>query len=138
MEYHIPKKIKVYVSATLSDGDTLSFLARLKNTIKAIRIADKLLRMGYIPFVPHLTFFWGIFCKHKYQEWLNYDFEWLDDCDCMLRAKGKSQGADKETVGMKAIIGKPVYHSIKELVDNMPANPNWKFINEEVQERPKN
>ena len=82
--------MKVYVAGPYSGGDTVL------NVRNAIDAADKLLRAGHVPFVPHLTMFWHLVHPHTYEVWLEYDRVWLLECDALLRLSGKSDGADQE------------------------------------------
>lgn len=66
------------------------------NTNRAIRLADHIFERGHTPFIPHLTMFWHLVIPRAYQDWLDYDVEWLKKCDVVIRLLGESNGADKE------------------------------------------
>ena len=102
------KPIKVYIAGPYSQPDPA------ENTRFAILFADRLLRAGYVPFVPHLTHFWHFLEPHPYRDWLDYENEWLEVCDCLLRMAGDSPGADAEAEQMREL-GKPVFHTVMEL-----------------------
>lgn len=56
---------------------------------------------------------------HEIDFWYQYDFEWLEKCDAVYRLPGESVGADKEVERAKEL-GKPVFHSFKEVVNAQP------------------
>jgi len=100
--------MKVYVAGPYSNDDTV---LHVRN---ALDVADKLLKAGHAPFVPHLTMFWHLIHPHGYEEWLAYDRIWLLECEALLRLPGESDGSDREV--MDAIgAGIPVYYGNKGL-----------------------
>ena len=82
--------IKVYVAGPYTKGDVCI------NVKKAIDIGEELIQKGFCPYIPHLTHFQHLFHPHTWQEWLDLDFEWIKQCDYLLRISGESLGADKE------------------------------------------
>jgi len=84
------------------------------NTKEAIRIGNRMKDMGNTPFIPHLTHFWELQHSRPYEEWLEYDIEWLKFCEILLRFPGESSGADKEEVFARAS-GIPVYYYPEDL-----------------------
>ena len=83
-------KPKVYIAGPYSNGD------HLENTKQAIAVAEKLIKLGYVPFVPHLNHWWDFLFPHQPQYWYDYDNEWLPLCQYIVRIPGKSKGADDE------------------------------------------
>ena len=79
-----------------------------------LKIADKLLDLGFAPFVPHLYYFWDKKYPRDYNFWLEFDKQFLSVCDAVLRLPGESYGSDKEEALAKEL-GIPVYLSIEEL-----------------------
>lgn len=65
-------------------------------THEAIRIANELRNMGHSPFVPHLTHYWHLRHPRAYEDWLDYDLDWLEVCNVLIRIPGHSPGADRE------------------------------------------
>jgi len=106
--------IKIYVAGPYTS-------APLDNTLTAIDAADNLLRLGYVPFIPHLSHFWDERHPHEYDEWLGWCIEWVKCCDAILRLPGDSIGADIETE-LAAAIDIPVYESIEQLHQAMQEN----------------
>lgn len=98
----------VYIAGPYTKGDVAV------NVWKAIQTANRLLGIGYTPYIPHLTHFWHIITPKHYQEWLNYDTIMLRRCDCVLRIPGESDGADKE-VALAKSLGMTVYYDIKDM-----------------------
>ena len=84
------KKVKVYIASPYTIGDVAI------NVKKQMDVADKLLKMDFIPFVPLLSHFLHMNKPRSYDQWLDYDLEWLHSCDCLLRLDGESAGADRE------------------------------------------
>lgn len=102
------KRIRVYVAGPLTVGDTET------NIRTAVLRASELVDKGYYPFVPHLTHFWGLIWPRDYEQWLQYDFEWLSTYHALFRLKGESPGADREEAEARRL-GIPVFYSISEL-----------------------
>lgn len=90
------------------------------NTTRAIAAGQTLLNMGYAPFVPHLTHFWHLQHENHYEVWLDLDLAYVATCRALLRMPGHSPGADREVEAAETL-GIPVYHSISELFDEVPA-----------------
>lgn len=100
---------RIYVAGPYTLGDVAV------NVATAIEYGDRLLTMGFSPFVPHLCHFWHYKHPHHYEEWLDWCLEWVEQCDALLRIPGESKGADREV--MHAIKhGIPVYTSIESMV----------------------
>lgn len=100
-------RIKVYVAGPYT-------IAPLENTLTAIDAADRLLSLGYAPFIPHLSHFWDERHTHDYPTWIDWCLEWVKCCDAILRLPGESKGADIETE-LAAAIDIPVFESIEDL-----------------------
>jgi len=98
----------IYIAAPYSQGDPII------NIRNAVMAADKLLELGYLPFIPHLTGFWHLLSPKPYKTWMAIDREMLRRCDAVLRLDGLSPGADKEVVFAEEL-GLNVYYSIEEL-----------------------
>ena len=105
--------MKVYVAGPYTVGDIAC------NVAKNIRIGDKLLKLGYTPFVPLLTHFWHILYPNHYDVWMDYDEKWVLSCDVLLRTPGESSGADKE-VKLAIAHNIPVVYSVAELLRKYP------------------
>lgn len=110
------KPVYVYIAGPLSKPNPAD------NTRKAVLVADDLLRMGYTPYVPHLTMFWEAITGYReWEDWLDYDENWLRKCDVLLRLPGESPGADRECqYAWRYNI--PVVNSTAELKARFPLN----------------
>jgi hypothetical protein len=75
--------------------------------------------LGYAPFLPHLTAYLEVAKSLPYEEWIEYDFRWLDVCDAVLRLSGGSPGADRE-VARATAAGVPVAFTVQELLHLCP------------------
>jgi len=84
------RPMKVYIAGPYSTEDPI------KNTARAIRAGNELLNRGYCPFIPHLSHFWHLQHPQEWATWIEYDIQWLDSCDVLLRLVGSSRGADLE------------------------------------------
>jgi len=109
----IGHRTRVYVAGPYTKGDVAI------NVKEAVETADRLLKLGYAPYCPHLTHFWHMLFEHDYQTWLDLDNEWVTCCDMMLRIPGESSGADKE-VALAESLGLPVFFSVEELAEAIP------------------
>lgn len=104
------KRKKVYIAGPYTKGDVAL------NVHAALEAAEKVVAVGGIPFVPHLTHFWHLIFPHPYRMWLAYDAEWLLACDVVLRLPGESAGADEE-VALAQKLGVPVCCTFGEVED---------------------
>ena len=102
--------MRIYVAGPMSIGDMES------NIRQAINAADWLIKLGHVPFVPHLTHFWNLMSPHSWETWLKIDESWLLVCDCLVRLPGESRGADREVAFCEAN-NIPVYVGMEALMD---------------------
>ncbi len=82
--------MRIYVAGPYSKGDTAV------NVRNAILAAERIVDLGHIPYIPHLTHFWHLVAPHEIGFWYNYDLEWLGYCDAIVRLPRESAGADNE------------------------------------------
>jgi hypothetical protein len=102
---------KVYIASPYTKGDVA---VNVKAQIDAFA---KLMDAGYAPFAPLYSHFQHMAHPRPYENWLKLDLEWIPVCDALLRLPGESSGADIE-VELAKKLGKPVYYSIEELIEN--------------------
>jgi len=102
--------MRVYIAGPISLGD------RVANIRQAILAADRALRAGHTPFIPHLDFLWELVVESPYETRMSYDHEWIKVCDALIRLPGESKGADREVVWAREL-GIPVYFGIDEFLD---------------------
>ena len=81
--------MKVYIAGPYSSDHA----AGVRNAIAA---GNAVRDMGHTPFIPHLTHFWDLLYPREYQDWMDYDMEWLAECDVLIRLPGDSEGASAE------------------------------------------
>jgi hypothetical protein len=81
--------MKVYIAGPYSSDHA----AGVRNAIAA---GNQVRDMGHTPFIPHLTHFWDLLFPREYEDWIDYDMEWLAECDVLIRLEGSSCGADRE------------------------------------------
>lgn len=66
------------------------------NTVLQIKTADELRALGFLPYWPLCTHYWHLLYPHKYEYWMQMDYEWIKRSDAVLRLPGESNGADLE------------------------------------------
>ena len=110
------KRIKVYIASPYTNnGEIRSEYIKLMNTINSMKVADELIELGFTPFAPLLNHYQDQLFKQTPETWYSLDLDWLDACDCVLRLKGESKGADIECeYADKMAI--EVFHSIEQLL----------------------
>lgn len=97
----------IYIAGPLTVGD------QAINVRNAMDAGSKLLASGFVPFIPHLTWFWHLCNPEAYDDWIEMDLKWLLKCDALLRLPGESKGADIE-VRFALDQGLLVYHGTVE------------------------
>jgi hypothetical protein len=102
---------RIYVAGPITRGD--QFL----NVRAAVLVAEQLRSLGFAPFVPHISALWHIIAPVSYEDWLAYDFSWIDVCDGLLRIPGDSPGADREWEYAQSI-NKPTFIDIDSLLEH--------------------
>lgn len=108
------KKIyKVYVAGPMYSSGNID-----DNIRQALEISTTLRRAGFLPFIPHLYFFWNIIHPMPRDYWMSLDLDWLSQCDYMLRLPGYSEGGDIETDYARDH-GIPVYANIDTLIKDV-------------------
>lgn len=101
--------IRCYVAGPIGANDD----ARAGKITAALDAGVELLRLGFAPFVPHL---WAAANLNadgvaSYEQWMDYDFAWLQQCQMVLRIPGDSPGADREVAEAQRL-GLPVVYSV--------------------------
>ena len=106
------RKKRVYVSGPISGGNQFG------NVSKGVIAGQAIWDMGGIPFVPHLSALGSIAAPDQmsYEDWMEFDFAWLDACDALFRIPGVSPGADRE-VAYATKLGVPVFDRLVDLAE---------------------
>jgi len=91
----------------------------LPNVERSMDAAERLVKLGYLPFLPLLYHYWDERYPHSYDFWVYTSEQWIRKCDAVLRLAGTSKGADSEVACAKRL-GIPVFYSIEEL-SNAPS-----------------
>lgn len=121
MQAQTNKKVRVYIAGPITHGN------KMLNCLKAIQAANKVMDLGMHPFLPHLDFWWNEISPKNYEQWIEWDFSWLEVCDAVLRIPGKSNGADREVVfALEHNI--PVFYSIKSLKETIKCHTSNQSI----------
>lgn len=100
--------IRIYVAGPYSQGD------QVINVKKSIEATEELYRLGFNVFNPMLTHFHSIVYPREYEHWMKVDFDWIHQCDAILRLPGFSPGAERECK-LADNLGKPVFDNIVDL-----------------------
>ena len=100
---------RVFVAGPLTIGD------QAVNVRMAVDAADRLIAIGCLPYIPHLTHFWHMVSPKDYEVWMALSTGWLMSCQALYRVDGPSAGADRE-VNAALRIGIPVFMSMDEVV----------------------
>lgn len=112
MEFHATDmRPRIYVSGPISKGD------REHNIERGIKAGLQLFRMGFAPFIPHLSHFAMPKAVHgtkAYEQWLEVDFSYISTCAAVLRLQGVSEGADRE-VAFARSLKIPIYYNVEDL-----------------------
>ncbi len=88
----IPPPKYIYIAGPLNvDSDDEKV-----NVQNAIILAQTIIEMGGVPYLPHLTLFWDKQFKHPHEYWMKLDIQWLLKCDAVYRMYGNSDSADEE------------------------------------------
>lgn len=116
---------KVYIIAPLTNGETEDNITIFKNIDNALDTAETLLKMGLIPYVPHLTYFWHAKYQHDHNFWLTFDCHWMNVCDIGFRLAGESKEGDIEEKYFWQR-GVPVFYSLEVLT-------RWLTLSNEVE-----
>ncbi len=102
--------IRVYIASPYTIGD------QARNVYNSIEIGNDLIGLGFNPYLPLLTHFQHMMFPQSYEKWLELDFEWLKQCDCVLRLPGESKGADlEEEYAIKNNI--PIFYFMHQLLE---------------------
>jgi len=105
---------RIYIAGPMSKGD------RIANLAAGLTAYRELIREGFAPFSPHLSFLVADLIQDDlqmtHQKWLDIDLPWVEVANAVLRLPGNSKGADMEIVHARNL-GVPVFHDIKDVVE---------------------
>lgn len=93
----------IYISGPYTLGDPVM------NVRAACEYANKLLKIGHTPIIPHLTMLWHMMTPKPWEEWIGYDLALISAAREVHRLPGKSKGADMECAHAEAL-GKTVVY----------------------------
>jgi nucleoside 2-deoxyribosyltransferase len=102
----------------------------VENVHKTCKVADVVLEMGAIPFIPHLTHTYHLVSPKPLEFWYEYDIHTMLRCDAVLRLAGDSTGADKE-VSVAVEKGIPVFYGLDELGKWIAEQSRWTPVGSE-------
>lgn len=104
---------RVYIAGPYTDG------AWEYNIRAVVTAADRVIEAGHTPFIPHtMTTLWALVSPRPKDEWLEFDIEWLDACDCLIRIDGESPGGDREVKHAEEN-DIPVFYGVDDFLDTL-------------------
>ncbi len=118
----------VYISGPIGNAGNCSPEQIIKNVELAEDIYGELIKKGYAPYCPHMSYYpdkrWreagGMALSHA--EWLNLDKKWVKACKYFYymtpEKYGESRGAKMEFEWAKGW-GKKIFTSIEEIPDKI-------------------
>lgn len=115
------RRRRIYIAGPYSNGETQSKQHVEANVMVARATARELVVAGFHPVTPHLTHYIDncpclVDAKITYERWMEHCLADLETCDCVLRLRGDSKGADRECC--RAVdLEMPIYRTVKELVE---------------------
>ena len=104
--------VRVFISSPYTLGDTCDNVRRQHDAMAA------LMMMGHTPFAPLLSHYQQIIHPVSWEEWSKWDFEWLAQCQLVLRLPGHSKGADLECLRAKELLI-PVIKTRAEVITHL-------------------
>jgi hypothetical protein len=70
----------------------------VQNVKAAMRVADMVIQLGCVPFIPHLWHEMNKQCPHARELWLKLGLQALPHCAAVVYIAGVSEGLDRELV----------------------------------------
>lgn len=109
-------KLKVFMVGPYSTGPKSGLIASLNNIRVGLQTGWRLVKIGFIPFIPWLDFLLALVGPLTVKEFQDYTIEWLPCCDCVLRLPGWhcSKGALREIEEAERL-GLPIFDRFKDL-----------------------
>jgi len=102
--------IRVYIAGPITKG------MWDENIGRGIEAYNRLLDLGFAPYLPHLNFFPALSKRRPFETWIKLDLEYLKCCDAVLRLPGESKGADIECAEAQKF-GKSVFYDIDKICE---------------------
>ena len=94
---------KVYIAAPYTKPD------QALNVRRAMEIADRVVKAGGVPFIPHLSHFWHLVNPRELGWWYQYTLAWVRSCEHLVYADGESVGVGPEIAEAKRL-NIPIWH----------------------------
>lgn len=109
----LTRKPRVYIAHPITSSGHM-----IQNIRDAALAWRTLIKQGVVPFCPGLVDYSANMAAEAldYEEWMSYDYVWLDLCDALLRIPGKSNGAARE-VRRANKRGIPVFYTYTKLME---------------------
>jgi hypothetical protein len=110
------RRFRIYLSAPLSDGNTLPPDAIAMNADRAAQVGADLLKHGFAPLVPQLTAGHACLMEVPWDFWIEAGCAWITIADAVLRLSGESRGTEAE-IAFAEQRGVPVFTTLGELIE---------------------
>lgn len=94
--------MRIYIAGLLTQGYLTD------NVRTAIEVATALLDAGHFPYLPHLSVFWDLVTPQDYETWMALDFEWIEQCEALVRIPGDCPGCEREEQKARELVI-PIY-----------------------------
>lgn len=104
------RRPRVYVSGPLTSSGVPE-----ENVEIATEVQRDLVRHGFAPLNPMLTWYVDPEGRFPHDVWMDVDVPWVEVSDAVLRLPGESKGADIEVSAAEAA-GVPVFTSLNGLI----------------------
>ena len=104
--------IRVYIASPYTKPEG----CEQENVDRSFAVAIKLIEYGFAPYPPLYSHYLHLMKPQAFETWMKLDMEWVQQCDCLLRLKGESYGADRE-VEFAQDQGMPVFRNVDDLID---------------------
>ena len=90
------RPLRVYIAGPMTGGTAGNF--NMEKIHEAIEAHFTLIELGFVPHCPQLTVFCELMQPNRisYEQWLDLDINYINDCDIVLRIPGLSPGAERE------------------------------------------
>lgn len=89
---------KVFISSPYTLGDTAANVRAQHDAFAA------LLDLGFTPFAPLLSHYQQLIHPVSWAQWIRWDFEWIAQCNVVLRLPGESRGAELECARARELL----------------------------------
>ena len=111
----------IYIAGPITNDGKCNGREQWENVYRGLDAYDVLIEKGYVPILPHFSWF---FKKHHkssmtHDDWLDLDFKYIEQCDYFYYI-GPSKGSKKE-LSWAQYLHKTIFNHPN--VNNVPTHP---------------